>query len=293
MKSDYPFRKIIATAEKYLLNRNSKTFFVAGKMGNGNRLQDKVAIVTGASRGIGRSIALELADGGANVCVNYNKNRERASEVVSQIVSMGRAAVAVQADVSKKLEVEQMVSEAVSKFGRIDILVNNAGIIHFGDLLENEDQFREMLEVNLMGVMYCAKEVSKHMIPRKSGKIVNISSVAGIGIPETGSGGYAVTKAAVIMLTKRLGVEFGPHGINVNCVAPGYIVTDMAGVGKTEEEELASQKRVAGLTMMRRVAKPEEVAKVVSFLSSDDSAFISGQTITVDGGRMNFLSHSM
>ena len=225
--------------------------------------------------------------------MNYSKNREKADEVVSQIVSMGRTAITVGADISKKLEVEKMVSETVSRLGRVDILVNNAGIIHFGDLLENEDQFHEMMQVNLMGVMYCSKEVSKHMIPRKSGKIVNISSVAGIGIPETGSGGYAVTKAAVIMLTKRLAVELGPHGINVNCVAPGYIVTDMAGVGKTEEEEAASQKRVAELTMMRRVARPEEVAKVVSFLSSDDSAFISGQTITVDGGRMNFLSHSM
>src|SRR5579862_9375382 len=150
-----------------------------------------------------------------------------------------------------------------------------------------------MFRVNLMGVMYCSKAVSKQMIQRKSGKIVNISSVAGIGISEAGSGGYAVTKAAVVMLTKRLGVDLGPYGINVNGVAPGYIVTDMAGVGKTEEEEAASQKRVAGITMMRRVANPEEVATVVSFLCSDDAAFISGQTITVDGGRMNFLSHSM
>jgi len=262
-------------------------------MGNEKRLQDRVAIVTGASRGIGRSIALELAREGANVCVNYNKNREKADEVVNQISSMGRRAVAVMADVSKKSEAEKLVSEAVSRLGPVDILVNNAGIIHFGDLLENEQEFLEMLQVNLMGVIYCSKEASKHMIPRKSGKIVNISSVAGIGISETGSGGYAVTKAAVIMLTKRLGIELGPYGINVNCVAPGYIVTDMAGVGKTEEEEAASQKRVAGITMMRRVAKPEEVAKVVLFLSSDDSTFISGQTITVDGGRMNFLSHSM
>jgi len=262
-------------------------------MGNEKKLLDKVAIVTGASRGIGRSVSLELAREGANVCVNYNKNREKADEVVSQISSMGRKAVAIMADVSKKMEAEKLVSDAVSRLGPVDILVNNAGIIHFGDLLENEQEFLEMLQVNLMGVLYCSKEASKHMIPRKSGKIVNISSVAGIGISETGSGGYAVTKAAVIMLTKRLGIELGPHGINVNCVAPGYIVTDMAGVGKTEEEEAASQKRVAGITMMRRVAQPEEVAKVVSFLSSNDSAFISGQTITVDGGRMNFLSHSM
>ena len=163
-------------------------------MGNEKKLQNRVAIVTGASRGIGRSIALELAGEGANVCVNYNKNSGKADEVVSQIVSMGRTAIAVGADVSKKPEVEKMVSETVSRLGRVDILVNNAGIIHFGSLLENEDQFHEMMQVNLMGVMYCAKEVSKHMIPNKSGKIVNISSVAGIGIPETVSGGYAVTK---------------------------------------------------------------------------------------------------
>ncbi|HXQ91918.1 MAG TPA: SDR family NAD(P)-dependent oxidoreductase, partial [Nitrososphaerales archaeon] len=182
-------------------------------MGNEKRLQDRVAIVTGASRGIGRSIALELAREGANVCVNYNKNREKADEVVNQISSMGRKAVAVMTDVSKKVEAEKLVSEAVSRLGPVDILVNNAGIIHFGDLLENEQEFLEMLQVNLMGVIYCSKEASKHMIPRKSGKIVNISSVAGIGISETGSGGYAVTKAAVIMLTKRLGIELGPYGI--------------------------------------------------------------------------------
>src|SRR5271165_6486002 len=198
-----------------------------------NKLQGKVALVTGASRGIGRSIALELAGEGANVCVNFNKNREKADEVVSQIKVMKRSAIAVKADVSKKQDVQLLVAETVSKLGPIDILVNNAGIIHFGELLADDQQFEEMLQVNLMGVLYCAREVSQQMIKRSSGKIINISSVAGIGISETGSGGYAVTKAAVIMLTKRLGIELGPHGINVNCVAPGYIVTDMAGAGKT------------------------------------------------------------
>ncbi len=120
--------------------------------------------------------------------------------------------------------------------------------------------------------------------------MINISSVAGIGIAETGSSGYAVTKAAFIMMTKRLGVELGPYGINVNCVAPGYIKTDMAGAGKTPEEEAQHEKRVSGITMLRRVAMPEEVARVVGFLSGPDSDFICGQTITVDGGRMNFLS---
>ena len=262
-------------------------------MSERKELQDKVAIVTGASRGIGRAIALDLAEKGANLCVNYNKNRDMAEEVVDHIKALGRNAYAIEADVSKKIEVERMVSETASRLGSVDILINNAGIIHFGEILGELQPFEEMLQINLMGVLYCSKEVSKYMIPRKSGKIVNISSVAGIGISEEGSGGYAVTKAAVIILTKRLGVELGPHGINVNCVAPGYIVTDMAGVGKTPEEEAASQKRVAGITMMRRVADPKEVAKVVTFLSSDGAGFISGQTITVDGGRMNFLSHSM
>ncbi|MDA4131041.1 MAG: 3-oxoacyl-ACP reductase FabG [Thaumarchaeota archaeon] len=258
-----------------------------------HQLENKVALVTGASRGIGRSIALELATQGADVVVNYNKNREMAEAVVQKIASMGRKALAQSANVTNKLGVENMVQETISKLGLIDILVNNAGIIHFSDLLGDEALFQEMFNVNVMGILYCTKAVAEQMKSKKSGKVINISSVAGIGISETGSGGYAVTKAAVIMLTKRLGVELGPFGINVNCVAPGYIKTDMAGAGKTPEEEEQQEKRVAGITMMRRVAKPEEVAKVVAFLASSDSNFISGQTITVDGGRMNFLSHSM
>ena len=256
-------------------------------------LEDKVALVTGASRGIGRSIALELAVQGANVSVNYNKNREMADAVVHQIESMGRKSLAAGADVKDKSQVEKMTSETVSKLGAIDILVNNAGIIHFSELLGDLALFEEMFAVNLMGVLHCTKAVAPQMISKKRGKIINISSVGGIGISETGSGGYAVTKAAVIMMTKRVGVELGPFGINVNCVAPGYIKTDMAGVGKTPEEEVQQQRRVAGYTMLRRVAEPEEVAKVVAFLASPGADFISGQTLTVDGGRMNFLSHSM
>jgi len=260
---------------------------------NDKKLQDKVALVTGSSRGIGKSIALELAAQGTDVCVNYTKNREDALKVASQIKSAGRRADVIGADVTQKSQVENLVRETVSKLGRIDILVNNAGIIHFSDyFLDSEKEFLDMFNVNLMGTFYCTREVAKYMIPQKSGKIINIASVAGIGISETGSTGYAVTKAGVIMMTKRLGIELGPHGINVNCVAPGYIKTDMAGVGKTVEEEAKQEKRVAEITMMRRVAKPEEVAKVVAFLSSSDSDFICGQTITVDGGRMNFLSRS-
>lgn len=257
------------------------------------KLRDKVALVTGSSRGIGRSIALELASQGADVCINFAKNRGEALKVASQVNSMGRKSELIGADVTQKSEVENLVRETVSKLGRIDILVNNAGIIHFSDyFLDSEKEFLEMFNVNLMGTFYCTKEAARYMIPQKSGKIINISSVAGIGISETGSSGYAVTKAGVIMMTKRLGIELGPHGINVNCVAPGYIKTDMAGVGKTVEEEAKQEKRVVDITMLRRVAQPEEVAKVVAFLSSSDSDFICGQTITVDGGRMNFLSRS-
>ncbi|MFI5419774.1 MAG: SDR family NAD(P)-dependent oxidoreductase [Nitrososphaerales archaeon] len=256
-------------------------------------MENKVALVTGASRGIGRSIALELAAQGANVSVNYNKNREMADAVVNQITAMGRKSVAVGADVRDNSQVNKMVSETVSNLGAIDILVNNAGIIHFSELLGDLEPFQEMFDVNVMGVLQCTRAVAPDMISRKSGKVINISSVAGIGISETGSGGYAVTKAAVIMLTKRLGIELGPFGINVNCIAPGYIKTDMAAAGKTPEEEVQQQKRVAGITMLHRVAEPEEVATVVAFLASPGADFISGQTLTVDGGRMNFLSHSM
>jgi len=256
-------------------------------------LENKVALVTGGSRGIGRSIAIELAAQGANVSVNFNKNRELADNVVNQIAAMGRKSIAVGADVRDKTQVKKMVSETVSKLGEINILVNNAGIIHFSELLGDLDPFQEMFDVNVMGVLHCTRAVAPDMISRKSGKVINISSVAGIGISETGSGGYAVTKAAVIMLTKRLGIELGPFGINVNCIAPGYIKTDMAAAGKTPEEEVQQQKRVAGITMLRRVAEPEEVATVAAFLASLGADFISGQTLTVDGGRMNFLSHSM
>jgi len=260
---------------------------------NSKKLEGKVALVTGSSRGIGRSIALELASQGADVCVNYSKNRESATAVAGKIESLGRKSLVVGADVTDRSRVANMVSETVSKLGRLDILVNNAGIIHFSDyLLDSEKEFLEMFRVNLMSVFYCTREAAKHMIRQKSGKVINISSVAGIGISETGSSGYAVTKAALNMMTKRLGVELGPHGINVNCVAPGYIKTDMAGVGKSPEEEAQQEKRVAGITMLRRVAQPEEVATVVAFLSGPDSDFICGQTITVDGGRMNFLSRS-
>jgi 3-oxoacyl-[acyl-carrier protein] reductase len=257
------------------------------------KLEGKVALVTGASRGIGRSIAFELASQGADICVNYAKRRDEAEKVSSKIRSIGRRSEVIGADVTDKEQVQSLVDDTVSKLSRLDILVNNAGIIHFSDyFLDSEKEFLDMFNVNLMGSFYCAKEVAKYMIQQKSGKIINISSVAGIGISESGSSGYAITKAGVIMMTRRLGIELGPYGINVNCVAPGYIKTDMAGVGKSPEEEASQEKRVAGITMLRRVAQPEEVAKVVAFLSGPDSDFICGQTITVDGGRMNFLSHS-
>jgi 3-oxoacyl-[acyl-carrier protein] reductase len=257
------------------------------------KLAGKVALVTGSSRGIGKSIALELAAQGADICVNYVKNREAAEKVASESISLGGKSIVVAADVTDRAQVASMVSETVSKLGRLDILVNNAGIIHFSDyFLETEKEFLEMFRVNLMGPFYCTKAAARHMMRQKSGKIINISSVAGIGISETGSSGYAVTKAALMMMTKRLGVELGPHGINVNGVAPGYIKTDMAGVGKSPEEEARHERHVADITMLRRVAQPEEVARVVAFLSSSDSDFICGQTITVDGGRMNFLSRS-
>ena len=252
-----------------------------------------MALVTGSSRGIGKSIVLELASQGADICVNYAKNHEEASKVADLVTSSGGRAMVVGADVSDKNQVDKMVEETVSKLERLDILVNNAGIIHFSEnFLDSDKEFKEMMDVNLMGPFYCTKAAAKYMIPQRSGKIINVSSVAGIGIAESGSSGYAVTKAALIMMTRRLGVELGPHGIIVNCVAPGYIKTDMAGVGKTPEEEALQEKRVAGITMLRRVAMPEEVASVVAFLAAPDSDFICGQTITVDGGRMNFLSRS-
>lgn len=254
------------------------------------RLDGKVAIVTGSSRGIGRAIALEFAKEGAKMCINYARSEEKAREVVEEISLLGGEAVMIRADVSKLDDVRQMVRSVVEKFGRIDILVNNAAIMLRGDFLETEDEefyriLDRMWEVNVKGVVYCCKEVAKHMVRNRYGKIINIASIAGIGTAFPGTTPYAMTKAAVIILTKRLAFELGPYGINVNAIAPGMILTDMA---TPEGVEIAKKRSILG-----RVGDPRDIARLAVFLASDESSYITGQVIVADGGRIDYLTHSL
>ncbi|MGQ9543238.1 MAG: SDR family NAD(P)-dependent oxidoreductase [Candidatus Bathyarchaeia archaeon] len=255
------------------------------------KLEDRVAIVTGASRGIGRAIALALAHEGAKVVVNYRREESKAREVVEQIKQFGGSALAFQADVGDRRSVEMMVAEVMKEFGRIDILVNNAGVsLGAGSLLGfNEEEYDLMWQVNVKGMLYCTRAVAPHMIQRRYGKIVNIASIAGLGtalLP--GNMLYALTKAAVIILTKRIALELGNYGINVNAIAPGLIRTEM-GLNYVSTKDLQYFEE---RSILHHIGEPEEVASLALFLASDESSFITGQVITVDGGRIDFITHS-
>lgn len=249
------------------------------------RLDTKIAVVTGGSRGIGRAICSVFAREGAAVVVNYTKGAEAAARVVSEIKAAGGRALAVQADVADKRQVDAMAGEVFEQFGRVDILVNNAGILTRGTIANlDEDALDRMIAVNLKGTLYCAQVFAPRMIEHRYGKIVNLSSLAGIGTAVGETTPYALTKAAVISLTKRMALEWGPYGINVNAIAPGFIKTEMLDAVDTGP---VSKKAILG-----RAGLPEDVANAALFLASDESSFVTAQVLTVDGGRMDFLTHS-
>ena len=253
------------------------------------RLAGKSALVTGASRGLGRATALLFAREGAAVAVNYAERGDAAEEVVAAIHQAGGQALAVRADVASQPEVAAMVTQALDAFGRLDVLVNNAGVSHPGSLLTlDETRLDEMIGVNLKGVVHCCRAVAPGMIERRSGKIVNIASIAGLGTALPNTTPYAATKAAVLALTKRLALELGPHGINVNAICPGFIRTEMAAASVDEHGFEA----IAAKAMLGRIGRPEDIAAAALFLASDEADFITAQILTVDGGRTDFLSHS-
>lgn len=241
-------------------------------------LQGKVAIITGASRGIGRAIALELATQGASIVVNYASSSGAAEAVVAEINAAGGQSIALKADVSKVEEVEALFNATMEKFGRIDILVNNAGITRDTLLLRMKpEDWQAVIDLNLTGVFLCTRAVSKIMLKQRSGRIINISSVAGqMGNP--GQANYSAAKAGVIGFTKTIAKELASRGITVNAVAPGFITTDMTS-------KLSNTEDILKFIPLGRYGQPEEIAGMVRFLAADPgAAYITGQVFNVDGG---------
>jgi len=242
-------------------------------------LDGKVALVTGASRGIGRAIALKLAAEGAKVAINYAGNTAKAEEVKTEIEKNGGEAILVQADVADSAAVETMVNTVVEKFGQIDILVNNAGITRDGLLMRMKDEdFDAVINTNLKGVFYCTKLVSKLMMKKRSGRIINMASVVGL-MGNAGQTNYAAAKAGVIGFSKSVAKELAARGITVNMVAPGFIDTDMTAAMTDKAKEMT----LTGIPL-NRMGTPEDVANAVAFLVSDNASYITGQVINVDGG---------
>lgn len=243
------------------------------------RLKEKIALVTGASGGLGKAIANQLAEEGARVVVNYAKNAEKAQEVVAAIESSGGTALAMRADVSCLKEVEEMVDVIYEKFGKIDILVNNAGVNRDELLISMEQEdWDAVININLGGLFHCTKAVAKYMMIQKSGRIINISSVAG----ERGGRGqsnYAASKGGVNAFTRSVAMELAPKKITVNAIAPGVIETEMSSTVIRRAKDY-----ILNAVALKRLGQPEEIAKVVAFLASDDSSYITGEVIRVDGG---------
>jgi len=240
-------------------------------------LKDQVAIVTGASRGIGKAIALQLAFEGAKVVVNYASSSTAADQVVAEITAAGGEAVAIQGDVSQENQVDTLIRTTLEKFQRVDILVNNAGITRDTLLLRMKlEEWQAVIDTNLTGVFLCTKAVSKIMLKQRSGRIINIASVAGqMGNP--GQANYSAAKAGVIGFTKTVAKELSSRGITVNAVAPGFIITDMTSDIKAEG--------ILQYIPLGRFGQPEEIAGMVRFLASDPAAaYITGQVFNVDGG---------
>jgi 3-oxoacyl-[acyl-carrier protein] reductase len=242
-------------------------------------LEGKKALVTGASRGIGRAIAIALAEAGADVAVNYSGSEQAAAETAEAITALGRQAFIIKANVGQAAEFEDMVKQVVAQFGSIDILVNNAGITRDNLIMRmKEEEFDQVIETNLKGVFNGIKAVTRPMMKQRAGKIINISSVVGV-LGNPGQANYVAAKAGVIGLTKASARELAARNINVNCVAPGFIQTDM-----TDKLPEDLKQSLAGQIPLAKLGAAEDIANAVRFLASDASSYMTGQTIHVDGG---------
>jgi len=241
-------------------------------------LVGKIALVTGASRGMGKQIAEDLARHGAKVVVNYASSPAKAEEVVAGIVQRGGEAVAIQADISQVTEVERLFRETLEAFGGVDILVNNAGVMITKPLLQTtEEDFDKQFAINVKGTFFAIQQAAKHM--REGGRIINFStSVAGQMFPAYST--YAGTKGAVEQFTRQLAKELGPKGITINAVAPGPVNTELFTIGKSEEQI----KAVGSMNAFGRIGEPEDISDVVLFLASEQSRWVTGQTLRANGG---------
>lgn len=242
-------------------------------------LEGKIALVTGASRGIGRQIALKLAGQGAFVIVNYNGSAAKAEETVKEIEAAGGKAEAVQCNVSDFEACGQMLTDVVAKHGRLDILVNNAGITRDNLLMKmSQEDFDAVISTNLKGVFNCVKHISRQMLKQRAGRIINISSVSGV-LGNAGQANYCAAKAGVIGLTKSAARELASRGITVNAVAPGFITTEMTDVLSDSVKAAATEQ-----IPMKHFGSTEDIAAAVAFLASDEAGYITGQVLSVDGG---------
>ena len=245
------------------------------------KLKDKIALVTGSSRGVGRAVALGFAKQGANVVVNYTSNENAANEVVEAIQSMGGKAIAVKADVAQKAEAENLVNSAIDTFGRLDILVNNAGFTRPSMMITmTEDQWDQVVDIHLKGAFLCAQAAGLHMKEQKSGKIINVTSVAGI-VGTVGQINYSAAKGGIISMTKSIARELARYNVCANVISLGIVATDMT-------EKIRSDEKLKEIYMnrilLKRFAEADDIAPAFVFLASDESNYITGQLLCVDGG---------
>ena len=242
-------------------------------------LEGKTALVTGGSRGIGRAIAVALAEAGADVAVNYAGSEAAAAETAQAVEALGRRAITIKANVGKPDEFDAMVKQVIEAFGSLDILVNNAGITRDNLIMRmKEEEFDQVIETNLKGVFNGIKAVTRPMMKQRSGRIINISSVVGV-LGNPGQANYVAAKAGVIGLTKSSARELASRGITVNCIAPGFIETEM-----TDKLPAEMREQLGGQIPLSRLGRPEDIASAVRFLASDAAAYMTGQTVHVDGG---------
>jgi 3-oxoacyl-[acyl-carrier protein] reductase len=245
------------------------------------RLKDKVAIVTGSSRGVGKAIAIAYGEAGADVVVNYSSSQKSADEVVEKIKSFGSRAIAVKADIAKKAEVEMLTQAAIDKFGKIDILVNNAGFTRPAMMLKmTEDEWDQVLDIHLKGAFLCSQAAAQHMKDRNGGKIINVTSVAGL-VGTVGQINYSAAKGGLLSMTKSAARELARYNICVNVISLGIVATDMT-------EKIRTDEKLAEIYMnrilLKRFAEAKDISPAFVFLASDESSYITGQLLCVDGG---------